>query len=139
MTNYDGRLRREVRRLFDQLRSLEGWALAGPQVGLDLAVLVVDCPGLRAVLVNPTLFDVVSAETVEWEECVSEPGLRWRVPRASGVVVTARDERGRRVHVSMDGAPARCLQHAVDHLRGRLPSERALVIGGLPTVAPGVC
>jgi peptide deformylase len=82
------------------------------------------------VVVNPVLYEVVSGESMEWEECLSTPGQRWWVARASGVVVTARDDYGRHIHLAVDGVAARGLQHAVDHLRGRLPGDRATVSDG---------
>lgn len=125
-------VRCEVAELLGVLRRLGGGAIAGPQVGIDRAIVVVDRPGLRAVLINPSVYGVVSHEVAEWEECRSVPGFRWRVTRADELVVTARDERGRRVHGSVDGSAARCLHHAVDHLRGRLPAERATAVLPLP-------
>lgn len=137
VTTFNAHVRRAARGLLEVLGALGPGAIAGPQVGLDLAVLAVSSAGIRTVLVNPTLYDVVSLESVEEETCLSHPGLRWQVARANSVVVTARDERGRRVHLAVDGAPARCLQHAVDHLRGRFPGERARVGGVALAAASG--
>ena len=125
VVKFDRVLRDRVAGLLGRLRQMGGTAVAAPVVGLDLAVVVTCRRGLPAVLVNPVLYEVVSAETFAWESCLSAPGQRWWVPRSAGAVVIASDPAGSRVHLSATGQSARVLQHAVEHLRGRLPADRA--------------
>ena len=132
VTLFDRHLREDVARLFQLMDRLGTSALAAPQAGLDLAIAAVSCHGVRVAVVNPVLYDVVAGVNISWETCLSAPG-RWLVARATGVVVTGRDERGRRRHLAVDGLPARCLQHAVDHVRGRLPVDRAITSSRPPS------
>jgi len=125
VVEFDRRLRGQVSALVALLGHVGGSVLAAPQVGLDLSIAVVSCRGLRTVLINPRLYEVVSEEAGEWETCLSLPGRRWWIERSDGVVVTAHDPDGHPFHLSVNGRPARALQHAADHLRGRLPAERA--------------
>ncbi|MDQ2985793.1 MAG: peptide deformylase [Armatimonadota bacterium] len=127
------RITKSTRDLVDRMRevmkSANGIGLAAPQLGTSLRIIVVS-EGKRAIaLINPV---VVSSEgTVVAEEgCLSLPGLYGDVTRKAIVDVEALDSEGKRVRLRLEGLPARCVQHEIDHLDGVLFIDRA----DLPTL-----
>jgi peptide deformylase len=124
VTRFDDALGKLVDDLFASLHVAEGVGLAAPQIGVDLAVFVYDCPdgtGERRVghVVNPTI--EVSGEPENGEEgCLSVPGPYHELPRASHATVHGVDRTGAPVEISGTGFFARCLQHETEHLQGVL-------------------
>ncbi|HET6816171.1 MAG TPA: peptide deformylase, partial [Mycobacteriales bacterium] len=110
--------------MFTSLAVAEGVGLAAPQVGVDLAVFVYDCPDgtggrARGHVVNPTIETSGEPDTGD-EGCLSVPGPYHELARASEATVRGVDKDGRPVEVHGVGYFARCLQHETDHLRGLL-------------------
>ncbi|MGN6607116.1 MAG: peptide deformylase [Jatrophihabitans sp.] len=124
VTEFDDALAALVDDLFAAMRVAEGVGLAAPQIGVDLAVFVYDCPdetGERQVghVVNPTI--EVSAERQGGDEgCLSVPGPYHELERAASATVTGVDRTGAPLTVSGTGFFARCLQHETEHLHGVL-------------------
>ena len=118
---------RDVQSLIDQMfitmRQARGLGLAAPQIGASQRILVVEVEKRRIALVNPEILRQ-EGEAVATEACLSIPGLLGDVPRASRVVVRARNRRNRFVTVEADGLLARILQHEIDHLDGILFTDR---------------
>ncbi len=124
VATFDDALGRLVDDMFATLTVAEGVGLAAPQIGVDLAVFVYDCPdgsGGRKVghVVNPTI-ETSGAPEVGDEGCLSVPGPYHELPRASFATVHGVDIENNPIEVSGTGFLARCLQHETDHLRGLL-------------------
>jgi len=124
VTSFDAELARLIDDMFASLAIAEGVGLAAPQIGIDLAVFVYDCPdetGVRQVghVVNPTIDTSGPQETHE-EGCLSVPGPYHDLARATQATVHGLDKTGAPITVSGTGFFARCLQHETDHLRGIL-------------------
>lgn len=123
-------LRALVEEMFLAMWAVRGVGLAANQIGVDARVFVLDCPGAdgrRVVghVVNPVLEPPVVRELeVDVEGCLSLPGAHAEVPRLSRIAVTGSDWRGEPVRIEATGLAARCLQHEVDHLNGRLYIDR---------------
>lgn len=117
-----------------------GVGLAAPQVGLGLAIAVVedawpvDADVARAqertpvpfrVLVNPRYEPVTDERVAHYEGCLSVAG--WQAVRARwrSVRLVCTDERGTPVDEVLTGWPARIVQHETDHLAGRLYVDHA--------------
>jgi peptide deformylase len=101
-----------------------GVGLAATQVGVPLRVFVADIsvgrdPSALHVFVNPQF---VSRDGMQLEDegCLSVPGFNATVARPSRVVVTGLDRDGAEHTVEGTGLLARCFQHEMDHLDGRL-------------------
>ncbi len=114
----------------DMLRSMyaaPGIGLAANQVGLsrNFAVIDIQPEGRRKpmVIINPVI-EERSGTVVEEEGCLSVPGFAGRVKRASKVRVRALNEHGLPVVIEGEGLLARCLQHEIDHLNGKLYFDR---------------
>jgi peptide deformylase len=124
VTSFDDELARLVDDMFAAMAVAEGVGLAAPQIGVDLAVFVYDCPdgsGGRHVghVVNPTIETSGGVQTGD-EGCLSVPGPYHELDRAEEATVHGVDKTGAPVTVSGSGFFARCLQHETDHLRGVL-------------------
>jgi peptide deformylase len=124
VTEFDDRLATLIDDMFAALEVAGGVGLAAPQIGVDLAVFVYDCPDgsgarQRGHVVNPEIETSGEQETAD-EGCLSVPGPYHELARASMATVRGVDRTGTPVEVFGTGFFARCLQHETDHLRGML-------------------
>ena len=116
-------LRALVRDMFETMYAAEGVGLAAPQIGLGMRVVVIDPQDEETepfALFNAEVVSLGSATEKNEEGCLSIPGIRDVVERASTVVVEAVDIEGSPVRIEAEGFLARILQHEVDHLNGVL-------------------
>ncbi len=114
----------------DTMAHLNGAGLAAPQIGVGLQVVVFGgAPSPRypdaaevpdTVLINPTLEPLGEDEDEAWEGCLSVPGMRGWVPRASRLRYRGVNERGEPIDRTVEGFHARVVQHECDHLAGIL-------------------
>ena len=117
--------------LLDTMRVANGAGLAAPQIGVDLQVVIFgtgertprypDAPPIpRTVLINPVITPMGVEEALDWEGCLSVPGLRAEVPRWAQLRYTGFDQFGDAIDRTVDGFHARVVQHECDHLIGKL-------------------
>jgi peptide deformylase len=117
-------IRRLIDDMFETMYVARGIGLAAPQVGRTerLTVVDVDREGSQTspiALINPTI--LVREGTVRGEEgCLSIPDIYGDVERAARVVVRALDRDGQPFELEGTDLLARCLQHEIDHLHGKL-------------------
>lgn len=111
------------KRVFSQMATTmykaQGVGLAGPQIGLDEQLVVVDVGAGLIKLANPLIL-LKDGESVMEEGCLSLPHTMVKVRRASRVIVEGWNENEERVRIEGENLLARVLQHEVDHLSGIL-------------------
>jgi peptide deformylase len=114
--------RRLIDDMFETMHAAKGIGLAAPQVGRTERVAVVDVEGgsKPIALVNPEIVSLGSGKDKAEEGCLSIPDIFGDVERPSSVIVRALDRDGRSIEVDATGLLARCLQHEIDHLHGKL-------------------
>jgi len=113
-------LRQLVADLFTTMYAAKGIGLAAPQVGRTEQVAVVDVHDNPLVIINPEVV-VAAGKTVKGEEgCLSIPDIYGDVERPERVRVRAMNLDGETFEVDADELFARCLQHEIDHLHGKL-------------------
>ncbi|MBI3318625.1 MAG: peptide deformylase [Candidatus Omnitrophica bacterium] len=120
--------------LVETMHEYDGVGIAAPQVHLSLQVAAVEvnrnprypkAPRIpRLILINPRLKALSREKVLDWEGCLSVPGLRGRVPRWRSVEVQAYNAQGRAVRFRAGGFFARVIQHEWDHLQGRVYLDR---------------
>jgi peptide deformylase len=127
------------------MHAAPGVGLAAPQIGIGLAVAVVEDRGSEEdprertplpfrVLVNPSYEGLPEAEgdggvperVSYFEGCLSVSGWNAVVARLHRVRLTGQDETGAPVDEVLSGWPARIIQHETDHLRGELYLDHAV-------------
>jgi peptide deformylase len=99
-----------------------GVGLAATQVDVHRQVIVIDTSEAHddlQVLINPRILSEAGSQVCE-EGCLSVPGVYEDVRRAERVLVEARDAQGVVRTIDADGLLAVCIQHEMDHLKGRV-------------------
>jgi peptide deformylase len=123
VTRFDAGLTRLVTDLQETCRLPGRAGLAAPQIGVSLRVFCYNVEGNEGYLINPRL--VTSSGRQDGPEgCLSIPDLYLPTARAEHVVVTGVDLAGQQIELEATGPLARCLQHELDHLDGRLYLDR---------------
>lgn len=126
------------------MRHAPGVGLAAPQIGIDLAIAVIEdtpayvrdadaehnqargrVPVALCVLVNPQVKRLKGSSEVSFAEgCLSVPNYLAEVRRELQVEVSGLDGHGQPFVWRPSGWPARIVQHECDHLRGVLYVDR---------------
>ncbi len=120
VTDFGAGLQRLVDDMFDTMYHARGIGLAAPQVGRLERLAVVDVDDEPLVLVNPEIVVSSSAKAKGEEGCLSIPDIYADVERPKLVTVRALDRSGAPFEREAGDLLARCLQHELDHLHGKL-------------------
>ncbi len=119
MPNVTDAVRALVADMFETMYAAEGIGLAAPQVGRSERVFVMDVDENPLAMVNPEIIEREGVERAE-EGCLSIPEIFGDVDRATRVVVRASGVDGMPFEVELTDLAARCVQHELDHLDGKL-------------------
>ncbi|KAK0173361.1 hypothetical protein PV328_006573 [Microctonus aethiopoides] len=129
--------------LITVMRSYEAYGLAAPQIGVPVQVFVIETTEknyeensktMRAgqpleivplrVFINPKM-KIIDYKTFTYPEaCVSICGYSAHVPRAKSIRIDALDLSGNPFVWNADGWPARIAQHEMDHLQGKVYTDK---------------
>jgi peptide deformylase len=111
-----------LRTLFDEMYCLmltdKGVGLAANQVGLDIALVIIEFEGKIFKLVNPII--IKTEGTIRMlEGCLSFPGLEIEVTRSKKVWVSALNEKNEPLEIEANDILAVIIQHEIDHINGK--------------------
>jgi peptide deformylase len=120
--------------LYETMRAANGVGLAAPQVGIGLRLMIFgfesnprypdEKPVPMTTIINPWM-ELLTDETEDgWEGCLSVPGMRGLVPRATHIRYGGTLEDGTALEREARGFHARVFQHEFDHLNGVLYPHR---------------
>jgi peptide deformylase len=105
----------------------KGIGLAAPQVGINRCAAVVQAPDQPPlVLFNPRIVDASEDADEQYEGCLSFFDVRGTVQRPLRIDVEHTDLAGTTHITSFEHAAARLWAHEIDHLQGRLYTDRML-------------
>ncbi|MEJ6021513.1 peptide deformylase [Ramlibacter sp. PS4R-6] len=119
----DARIRQLVADMLDTMYDANGIGLAATQVDVHERVIVIDVSEERnqpLVVINPEITWASEETQVNDEGCLSVPGIYDGVERPSRVKVAALDTDGKLRTIEAEGLLAVCIQHEMDHLRGKV-------------------
>ena len=118
----DESIRKLARDMAQTMYSAPGVGLAATQVDVHKQVIVIDISEAHdqlLVLINPKIVDSRGKADCE-EGCLSVPGIFEKVSRAEWVKVQALNIDGKSFEIESDGLLSVCMQHEIDHLKGKV-------------------
>jgi peptide deformylase len=118
----DDGIKKLVADMFETMYEAPGIGLAATQVNVHQQVIVIDVSPDKdqpLCLINP---EILSEEGVEKsdEGCLSVPEIYEAVERAEKVTIKAMNENGEEYTLQADELLSVCIQHEMDHLKGKL-------------------
>ena len=122
VTEVDGEVAGLVDRMFEAMYAAPGIGLAATQVDVHRRIVVIDVSegnDSPLVLINPEIL-LAEGEGEMQEGCLSIPDVYEMIKRPSEVRVRALDRDGEEYEMDADGLLAVCIQHEIDHLKGKL-------------------
>ena len=121
-----------IKDMVDTLKDSGGIGLAAPQVYVPKRIVIFFIPEERStkwdkdieveltIMLNPEIQYVTSETNIDWEACLSVPGLMGSVERYSHIKYSWTDLNGTRQEREARDFHARAVQHECDHLDGKL-------------------
>jgi peptide deformylase len=119
----DERIRRLAADMLETMYAESGVGLAATQVDVHERLLVMDTSESRdkpLVLINPEVVWASDEMALNEEGCLSVPQIYDKVERHARVKVHALDRDGQPFELDAEGLSAVCVQHEMDHLRGKV-------------------
>ena len=123
VTVFDDRLKQLVADMAETMYEAPGIGLAATQIDVHEQVIVLDVSETRdqlQVLINPEIIWASDDRQLYEEGCLSVPGIYDGVERPSRVRVRSLDVQGNPHEFDADGLLAVCVQHEMDHLKGKV-------------------
>jgi peptide deformylase len=120
---FDERIKTLVADMAETMYDAPGVGLAASQVDVHEQVIVIDTSETRTELrayINPEIIWASPEMQVYDEGCLSVPGVYDGVERHAQVKVRAYDADGKQFELEADGLLAVCIQHEMDHLKGKV-------------------
>ena len=114
--------RKLIRDMAETMYAAPGIGLAATQVDVHEQVIVMDISETHDQLlafINPEITSS-SGESVCEEGCLSVPGVYEKVRRAEHITVRALNAKGEPFTLEASGLLAVCVQHEMDHLKGKV-------------------
>ena len=134
-------IKKLVNDMFDTLNDLggSGVGLAAPQVHVSLQIVIFEETNENEAslitLINPKIEVLTKETSIDWEGCLSVPGLRGKVSRPNKIKYTGLDIEGNKIETIAEGFDARVVQHECDHLFGVLYPQRMKDLSSLQFVS----
>lgn len=123
VTVFDDKLKKLVADMAETMYDAPGVGLAASQVDVHEQLVVIDVSETNdqlQVFINPEIIWASEEKKVYDEGCLSVPGIYDDVERPAEVKVRALDINGQPFEIHADGLLAVCIQHEMDHLKGKV-------------------
>ena len=123
VTVFDDKLKKLVADMAETMYDAPGVGLAASQVDVHEQLVVIDVSETNdqlQVFINPEIIWASEEKKVYDEGCLSVPGIYDDVERPAEVKVRALDINGQPFQIHADGLLAVCIQHEMDHLKGKV-------------------
>jgi peptide deformylase len=123
VSKFDDRLKKLAADMAETMYDAPGVGLAATQVDVHEQLIVIDTSETHddlLVFINPEIVWASEEMQTYDEGCLSVPGVYDGVERPARVKVRALDIEGKRFELEADGLLAVCIQHEMDHLKGKV-------------------
>jgi peptide deformylase len=120
----DAQINALIKKMDTAMQEANGVGLSANQIGLDIKVFVARWDDKFYAVFNPEIEKSSRERDFVEEGCLSIPKLYGEVKRSEKIVLTGQNKQGKRVKLNVYGMLARIFQHEVDHLNGKLFTDR---------------
>lgn len=160
----DKHLNQLIENMWTTMNNVGGCGLAAPQVGKAIKLFIVDTKssyndfqpadrlnyfqqddkGIYEVFINATILDYSETDWMDFEGCLSLPGLSKEVKRPWSITIEYFDKNLEKHTKTFGGYTARVIQHEYDHTNGILYIDRIesltkkLIKGKLQKISKGL-
>ena len=152
--NIDNEVNEILDGMIEIMGQFDGIGLAAPQVGLSKRMLVIDAETIAREeklpiptqqyikIINPEIIEVSKETCIKEEGCLSLPTIYYNVERPEKIRIKYFTENGNEAFIDADGLLARCIEHEIDHLNGKIfidyvgPLKRKLALNKLKKMKP---
>lgn len=122
VSDFGPELQQQIDNMLETMYAAPGIGLAATQVNIHKQLFVIDVSEEKSspqVFINPEIIELRGVEEME-EGCLSFPGVYAKVQRADALTIKAWDRSGNEFQLDADGLLAVCIQHELDHTKGKL-------------------
>jgi peptide deformylase len=123
VTVFDARLKKLVADMAETMYDAPGVGLAASQVDVHEQIIVIDASDTHdqlRVFINPEIVWASPEKQIYDEGCLSVPGIYDGVERHAKIKARALNIDGKPFEIEADGLLAVCIQHEMDHLKGKV-------------------
>lgn len=129
-------LKELIENMYETMYGADGVGLAAPQIDLSIRLVVIAFrpydektdqfvgPEERHTLINPEILEMGEEKDYFNEGCLSVPGIHEDVLRPTKIRLRYYDENWQLHEEEIDGMFARVAQHEIDHLDGKVFTDR---------------
>lgn len=128
--------------MVETMRAARGRGIAAPQIGVSRRLVMFYAPladenarGIEdaplTILADPVIEVIDPGQDLDWEGCLSVPGMKGLVPRARHIRYRGLDLDGHVIEREARDFHARVVQHECDHLDGILYPQRMTDLASL--------
>jgi peptide deformylase len=122
--------------MYETMYNADGVGLAAPQIDLSIQLVVIGFrpydektdtylePAEEHTLINPEILEYKGEKQYFNEGCLSIPDIHEDVLRPEGIVLRWYDEKWQLHEEEIHGMFARVAQHEIDHLEGKVFTDR---------------
>lgn len=119
--NIDEKIVKLIKSMKDTMRKRQGLGLAAPQSGVSKRIFIALGKNDKIItFINPETLSSSDKDDIDMEGCLSFPEIFFSIQRAKKIAIKAYNEKGKEFIIEADGLLARCFQHEMDHLNGKL-------------------
>ena len=123
VTSFDARLKRLIADMAETMYQAPGVGLPASQVDVHEQLIIIDTSDTHSelqVFINPEIVWASAEMQVYDEGCLSVPGVYDGVERHAQIKARAFDADGQPFEIAAEGLLAVCIQHEIDHLKGKV-------------------
>lgn len=113
-----------IKEMNASMQTAEGVGLSANQIGLDMRVFVARWDNKLYAVFNPKILKTSKKQEILEEGCLSIPKVYGEIPRSAKITLEGQNKQGKKIKISAYGMLARIFQHEVDHLNGKVFTDR---------------
>ncbi len=122
VTKFNIKLKKIISNMFKVMYHYNGIGLAAIQININKSIIIIDIKkkkNSKLILINPKILKHRGyIETTEG--CLSIPNFSYKIKRFNYLHIKAKNIKGKKIKLKTKGLLSVCIQHEIDHIKGKL-------------------